>query len=67
VAVTSARIGLAVGGVSCLVAAGIGVVALTRLGMLHGRVGEISVAPRQVAPPALEPSGEVSDASSVTV
>jgi len=36
VAVASARVGLAVGGVSCLVSAGIGLVAMAKLGMLHG-------------------------------
>jgi MFS family permease len=35
VAVASARIGLAVGGVSCLVAAGIGMLAMAKLGMLR--------------------------------
>ena len=35
VAVASARIGLAVGGIACLVAAGIGLFAMAKLGMLH--------------------------------
>jgi MFS family permease len=39
VAVASARVGLAVGGASCLVAAGIGLLAMSRLGML-GRKGD---------------------------
>jgi MFS family permease len=39
VAVTSARIGLGVGGLSCFVAAGIGLLAMARLGMLGGRPG----------------------------
>jgi len=35
VAMTSARVGLAVGGVACLVAAGVGLIAMSRLGMLN--------------------------------
>jgi len=35
VAMTSARVGLAVGGIACLVAAGVGLIAMSKLGMLH--------------------------------
>ena len=35
VATTNARIGLGVGGIACLVAAGIGLVAMHKLGLLH--------------------------------
>jgi MFS family permease len=60
VAVASARVGLAVGGVSCLVAAGIGLLAMGKLGMLgRGRVS--SEAPRLdtgVASPLLATEGE---------
>ena len=37
VASTSARIGLGTGGVACMLAAGIGYLAMHKLGMLHGR------------------------------
>jgi MFS family permease len=37
VALAGARIGLGVGGVSCFVAAAIGLIVMSRLGMLHGR------------------------------
>ena len=37
VATTSARIGLGVGGIACLVAVGIGLVAMRKLGILHRR------------------------------
>ena len=37
VAVASARVGLAVGGVSCFVAAGLGLVAMSKLGMLGAK------------------------------
>jgi MFS family permease len=39
VAAASARVGLAVGGISCLLAAAIGLVAMAKLGMLHGSSG----------------------------
>ncbi len=37
VATTSARVGLAVGGIACLVAAGVGLIAMSKLGMLRSR------------------------------
>jgi MFS family permease len=37
IAVSNARIGLGTGGIACLFAAGIGYIAMHRLGMLHGR------------------------------
>lgn len=37
VATSSARVGLGVGGLACLVAAGIGLIAMYKLGLLHGR------------------------------
>jgi MFS family permease len=59
VAVASARVGLAVGGVSCLVAAGIGLLAMGKLGMLRrqdergaddpGSLGEAGVPPLGLA------------------
>jgi MFS family permease len=61
VATSNARIGLGVGGVSCLVAAGIGLIAMGRLGMLHRsrrRRGE---------EPSVEPVAEVPEGLEVAV
>jgi MFS family permease len=53
VATASARVGLAVGGVSCLVAAGIGLFAMARLGMLQAGARREDLAPEPEGPSAV--------------
>ena len=54
VAVASARVGLAVGGVACLVAAGIGLAAMSKLGMLQEhKASRLEPEKRPVGPDAL--------------
>jgi MFS family permease len=53
VATASARVGLAVGGVSCLVAAGIGLFAMARLGMLQAGARRDDLAPEPEGPSAV--------------
>ncbi len=67
VALANARVGLAVGGASCLVAAGIGVIALAKLGMLHGHAGEAGPAPQRGPMPVAELAGDASEAPSIAV
>ncbi|MGD0944007.1 MAG: MFS transporter [Acidimicrobiales bacterium] len=63
VAETSARIGLGVGGLSCLVAAAIGLVAMHRLGMLHrGGGGDEARADEDGGILAVAPAGLVAEA-----
>jgi len=57
VAAASARVGLAVGGVACLVAAAIGVVGMSKLGMLRGRAAGSSEPESTRRPQARVPTG----------
>jgi MFS family permease len=67
VSLAGARVGLAVGGASCLVAAGIGLIVLARLGMLHGPAGEVGPAPKHASMPVAELTGDASEAPSIAV
>jgi MFS family permease len=58
VATTSARVGLGTGGIACLMAAGIGLFAMHRLGMLH-RHGALVVKGAEVDPALVTGSGEL--------
>jgi MFS family permease len=61
VAAFSARIGLGVGGVACLVAAGIGLFAMSKLGMLHTRRGTDHEPVDKGEPLSKAPMGLVTD------
>jgi MFS family permease len=61
VAMAGARIGLGVGAVACLVAAGIGVIAMAKLGILRGRSRSGHEAPGREGPAAEAPLGLVAE------
>jgi len=67
VSLAGARVGLAVGGASCLVAAGIGLIVLARLGMLHGPAGEVGPPPKHAPMAVAELTGDASEAPSIAV
>jgi MFS family permease len=61
VAMAGARIGLGVGAVACLVAAGIGGIAMAKLGILRGRSRSGHEAPGREGPAAEAPLGLVAE------
>jgi MFS family permease len=61
VAMASARIGLGVGAIACFVAAGIGLIAMAKLGILHGPSRRGHEAPGREGPVVEAPLGLVTD------
>ncbi|MGD0286544.1 MAG: MFS transporter [Acidimicrobiales bacterium] len=61
VAMASARIGLGVGAIACFVAAGIGLIAMAKLGVLHGPSRRGREAPGREGPVVEAPLGLVTD------